>query len=444
MPISWNSDGTLLVVPTDAGLAILSAAGLTLQRTLAFPMSDFRPGAPNEITYDWKVAWSPRGNAIAALATTSHPSFRLWGLRHTSLGVPMIGLGFVGGIGLALLLREDLLWVVMSPDRAGLLWSRTDPRLRTGRALFLFALASSILYSYEDYALARIYGLQVLPSLGWLVVSILLSIPVVVLAGYVAAEVFHASVWSEAFPRPFSRRASSVFGYVLFPTLLAAGFAQILFGLWLTAVPSLSRVSFSFGLYAIFGIVLGMGFYLSGRLVRGFPWANARLPWIALLLSAGASVLLVIVSVFFLVVALNILRVAPPGGEFRDYGFTILLGFGFVPFAVALVGLATAAASAGLPTVFRMLTGGYSRVQGGAVLELETRRKVFEIVASKPGVHFRQLLATSGLGSGTLHYHLSVLEREGFVTWHREGRKKQFFSALGGEHGPIAEVLRGI
>lgn len=444
VPVSWNADGTLLAVPTLTGLVILAAEGLSVERTLAFPMSDFLPSAPNGITYDWNVAWSPKGSAIAATGTTSHPSFRLWGIRHTSLGAPMIGLGLVGGVGLALLFRQDLLWVVMSPDRVGLLWNRTDPRLRMGRALFFFALASSILYSYETYALARVYGLQALPSLVWFFVSSLLAIPVVVLAGFVASEVFHASVWPASFPRPFSHRAAPVFGYVLFPSLLAAGFAQILFGLWLTAVPSLNRVGFSFGFYAIFGTVLGIGFYLSGRLVRGFPWARVRLPWIALLLSAGASVLLLLASVFFLVVALNVLRVAPPGGEFSDYGFTILLGFGFVPFAVAIVGLGIVAASAGVPAVLRILGSGYARVQGGAVLELETRRKVLELVASKPGAHFRELLTTSGLGSGTLHYHLSVLEREGFVTWHRQGRKKQFFSALGGDHRPIAEILRGI
>ena len=426
-PVSWNADGTLVAVPTTQGLAILSASHLAVVRTLVFPISDFLPGGGGMGTLDWNVAWSPRGELLAATGTTSSPSFRLWGVRAPALGGPLLLIGVLGAFGLALILRRDVRALRLNPDRVGMLWARTDAELRTGQGLFGFAIASSILYSYDGYVLDRIYGVGALPSLGWIFVSILLTVPVVVLAAMAAADAFHAVLWPALGPRPFAGRSRRVFGYLLLPTLLAAGLAHLLLGAALALVPTVSSDGFNLLFDGLFGVVLGVGFYLSLRVAGGLPWARARRSGWALLASVGASVLVLFAFLMTLVVALNLLQVQPAGGEFTRFGFTILLGFGFVPFVVALIGLATVTASAGIVFLIRFLPGGYARVRGSAILELEARRKILEMVTRQPGLHFRALLRTSGFGSGTLHYHLDVLEREGYVTARREGRTKKFY-----------------
>ena len=65
-------------------------------------------------------------------------------------------------------------------------------------------------------------------------------------------------------------------------------------------------------------------------------------------------------------------------------------------------------------------------------MDLEARKALMSHVEGQPGIHFRDLLRLSGLGSGTVHYHLYVLEREGFITCRRDGVVKRFYPVLHG------------
>ncbi len=434
MPISWSPDGSMLVTLSSGGiigsngLAIVSTSNLTTLRVLTFPMSEFLSSAPPLPTYDYQVAWSPSGSTIAATGTTSHPSLRIWGIHHETLGLPLLAFGAATALGLGLLLWREVLWLAVSPDRAGLLWARTDPKLRTGSLLFLFGLVSSILGSLGGNALSRIYSLQPVPSATWYAFNGLLSAPTVLLAAAVAAVTFHAMVWRVESLRPFAERRLSLYGYVLLPFLLAIGVGDAVDGLLLLAFPTMGRGIANPLIWGSLGVVLGLGFAYSGRVVRGFPWARSRFPWVALGASAVASIGVLLALLVLLVIPLNLFQVHPPGGDFATYGFSIFLGFGFVPLVAVLLALVTTTAIAALPTVLRFAPSGYARVQGSAILELETRRKVLDLIVAQPGIHFRGLLKSTGLGSGTLHYHLSVLEREGYVRHDREGRVKRFFA----------------
>jgi len=44
-------------------------------------------------------------------------------------------------------------------------------------------------------------------------------------------------------------------------------------------------------------------------------------------------------------------------------------------------------------------------------LRLDARKKIYEIIKSNPGLHFRELQRRSGLATGALQYHLLVRER---------------------------------
>lgn len=47
--------------------------------------------------------------------------------------------------------------------------------------------------------------------------------------------------------------------------------------------------------------------------------------------------------------------------------------------------------------------------------ELESRRRILQLIQDHPGLHFRELLSRSRLAQGTLQYHLHRMESEGLV-----------------------------
>ncbi len=49
------------------------------------------------------------------------------------------------------------------------------------------------------------------------------------------------------------------------------------------------------------------------------------------------------------------------------------------------------------------------------ILELETRRKIYEVVNKFAGCHFREIERKSGLPTGTVKYHLSYLAKHGLI-----------------------------
>lgn len=66
-------------------------------------------------------------------------------------------------------------------------------------------------------------------------------------------------------------------------------------------------------------------------------------------------------------------------------------------------------------------------------LNLESRRRIYEHVRSRPGMHLRGIARELELPLGTALYHLDCLSQTGLVVVRRDGRYKRFFAtnALG-------------
>ena len=59
--------------------------------------------------------------------------------------------------------------------------------------------------------------------------------------------------------------------------------------------------------------------------------------------------------------------------------------------------------------------------------ELETRKRVYDLVASSPGLHLREIERSSGLPLGVVRYHLERLQREGLIFAQEDRYFKRFF-----------------
>lgn len=61
------------------------------------------------------------------------------------------------------------------------------------------------------------------------------------------------------------------------------------------------------------------------------------------------------------------------------------------------------------------------------LLELDSRRRIYEHVCQVPGAHLRQLQRELEIPLGTLEYHLRQLERNGMVVTRSEARFKSYY-----------------
>jgi predicted transcriptional regulator len=60
---------------------------------------------------------------------------------------------------------------------------------------------------------------------------------------------------------------------------------------------------------------------------------------------------------------------------------------------------------------------------------LEVRRRLLDIIKSKPGIHFREILRESEMAMGELEYHLHVLERMELVSKKPNTHYTRYFPA---------------
>jgi predicted transcriptional regulator len=60
-------------------------------------------------------------------------------------------------------------------------------------------------------------------------------------------------------------------------------------------------------------------------------------------------------------------------------------------------------------------------------LELEVRRKVYQIVRDFAGAHFREILRKSALATGSAQYHLDYLKKRGLIKVEKEGNNVRYF-----------------
>src|SRR4030042_6467598 len=59
--------------------------------------------------------------------------------------------------------------------------------------------------------------------------------------------------------------------------------------------------------------------------------------------------------------------------------------------------------------------------------ELETRKRVYDLVVQNPGVHLREIERLTNLPLGVVRYHLDRLEREGLIFPKEDRYFKRFF-----------------
>ena len=61
------------------------------------------------------------------------------------------------------------------------------------------------------------------------------------------------------------------------------------------------------------------------------------------------------------------------------------------------------------------------------VLELENRRRIYQLVSKFPGMYLREIEKELGLAMGVLEYNISYLEKKEILTVEREGNRKRYF-----------------
>lgn len=73
-------------------------------------------------------------------------------------------------------------------------------------------------------------------------------------------------------------------------------------------------------------------------------------------------------------------------------------------------------------------------------LELETRRDIYELVRSAPGLHMREIQRRLDLSIALVEYHLRFLEEAGVITSIAEEGYRRYYPALEGREGPALTI----
>lgn len=60
-------------------------------------------------------------------------------------------------------------------------------------------------------------------------------------------------------------------------------------------------------------------------------------------------------------------------------------------------------------------------------IELDTRRKIYELIVKSPGIHFREIERRLGMAVGSLQYHLHFLEKKNLIKVEQDGEYLRYF-----------------
>lgn len=74
------------------------------------------------------------------------------------------------------------------------------------------------------------------------------------------------------------------------------------------------------------------------------------------------------------------------------------------------------------------------------VLELENRRRIYQLISKYPGMYLREIEKELGLSIGVLEYHLSYLEKKDILSVEREGHRKRYFVREDVSYGDKATI----
>lgn len=92
-----------------------------------------------------------------------------------------------------------------------------------------------------------------------------------------------------------------------------------------------------------------------------------------------------------------------------------------VPFAVVVAVSSSSAILALFATIYAILpkiivAPFFTRISQGKALENENRKKLYDLIKSKPGLSVRDISRESGMDWRTVLYHISVLKRHHFIS----------------------------
>ena len=77
-------------------------------------------------------------------------------------------------------------------------------------------------------------------------------------------------------------------------------------------------------------------------------------------------------------------------------------------------------------------------------LELKSRRAIYEIISSSPGIHFRGIQRESGLPAGVVDYHLRYLSQKDIIVGKHDGHYKRYYlvGKIGSQDKKLMALLR--
>lgn len=60
--------------------------------------------------------------------------------------------------------------------------------------------------------------------------------------------------------------------------------------------------------------------------------------------------------------------------------------------------------------------------------EVDVRKKIYDCIASSPGLHFREIQRRLGLATGSVDYHIHFLHRQGLIREERVGKFVRYYA----------------
>lgn len=82
------------------------------------------------------------------------------------------------------------------------------------------------------------------------------------------------------------------------------------------------------------------------------------------------------------------------------------------------------------------------QVREDPLLDLESRRRVYQLVRAEPGIYLREMQRALSMPMGNLEWHLSRLEKAGLVAVRNEENKRFFPAEMGAADRRFTALLR--
>ncbi|MGA1847912.1 MAG: PKD domain-containing protein [Thermoplasmatota archaeon] len=118
-----------------------------------------------------------------------------------------------------------------------------------------------------------------------------------------------------------------------------------------------------------------------------------------------------------------------------------VMGGASVVLAAGGLSAAVLATDIGRWKFFALLIPLYSRIKRDDVLDNFERGRIYQYILLNPGDYFSHIKKILDLRSGTLTYHLKVLEQREFISSRTDGKVKRFYPyGMKVEHGPHRDI----